>query len=84
MFEKIQVAHAGLIPIKLAFCTTPGPEPFPLRQACNVPYYLDALDAHVGSISVTSAQADHQDSIHKFKVVTTVFSEMKPSDLKEP
>ena len=99
MLEKSQVAHAGLVLIKLAFCTTPGPETFPLRQACNVPYYLDALGAHVGSISVTSAQADYHDSFHKFKVVTqrvkawyeraesfgsTVFSEMKPFDIKEP
>ncbi len=99
MLEKSGLAHACLVLIKLAFCTIQGPEPFPLRQACNVPYYLDALGAHVGSISVTSAQAEHQDSFHKFKVITerikawyeraelfepSIFSEMKPSDLKEP
>ena len=99
MPEKSSVALAILILIKLAFCTDTGPEPFPLRQACNVPYYLDALGAQVGSISVTSAHAEHHDSFHKSKVVgerikawyeraeslePTIFSEMKPSDLKVP
>lgn len=99
MLEKGSVAHASLVLIKLAFCTNPGPEPFPLRQACKVPYYLDALGAHIGSISVTSAHGEYHDSVHKFKVTaervkawyeraelleSTTFSEMKPSEFKEP
>ncbi len=99
ILEKSGLAHACLVLIKLAFCTIQGPEPFPLRQACNVPYYLDALGAQVGSISVTSAQAEYHDFFHKFKEITErikawyeraelfeplIFSEMKPSDLKEP
>ncbi len=71
IIEKSGLAHACLVLIKLAFCTIQGPEPFPLRQACNVPYYLDALGAHVGSVGVTSAQAEHHDSFYKFKGINS-------------
>ena len=99
MLEKTRVAHAILVLIKLAFCTDPGPEPFPLRQACSVSYYLDALGIHVGNVSITPAHAEQHDSFHRFRLFTqrvktwyerveslepTVTYETKPSDLKEP
>ena len=62
ILEKGPVAQSILVLIKLAFCTSPGPIPFPLRQACNLPCYLDALGAQIGSVSVTSAHGEHQDS----------------------
>lgn len=98
MSKKALTAHAILVLINLAFFKNPGSETFPLQQACNVPYYLDALSAHVGNISVTPAHAEHHDSFYKFKVVTerikawyeravslepTILAEMKPSDLKQ-
>ena len=99
MLEKCSIAQAIMVLIKLSFCTIPGREPFPFRQACNVPYYLDALSAHVGNISVTSAHAKHHDSSNEFNgrierikawyeraesLEPTLFPEMNPSDLKEP
>lgn len=99
MLEKGLVAHAIIVLIKLAFCTNTGPEAFSLRRACNVAYYLDALGAQVGSISITPVHAEHHDSFYKFRVLAERikawyeraeslepidFSEMKPSDLKDP
>ena len=70
MSEKALTAHAMLVLINLEFSKIPGSETFPLQQTCNVLYYLDALGAHVGSISVTPAHAEYHDSFYKFKVVT--------------
>ena len=98
MLEKGPVAHALLVLIKLAFCTNPGHEPFPLRQACNVRYYLDTLGSHIGGISTIPANAEHRDQFQMFRMIAervkawyeraeslepTIFSEMRQSDLKE-
>lgn len=96
MLEKGPVAQATLILMRLAFYPSSGPERFPLRQACNVPYYLDALAALIESISVTPAHADHQDWFQRLKVMgprikawyereeslEPIFCGTKPSDLK--
>ena len=99
MMEKSTIAYAIIVLIKLAFCTDPGTEDFPLRQASSVPHYLDALGALVGSISVTAAHAEQHDSFRRFKLLAervkdwyeraqslepTVFADMKPSELKGP
>lgn len=99
MLEKCTFFEAIMVLIKLSFCTIPGREPFPFRQACNVPYYLDAISAHIHSISATSVHAQHHDSFNEFNLRAqrikawyerasssepTIFPEMKPSDLKEP
>ena len=99
MMEKSTLAYAIIVLIKLAFCTNPGTEPFPLRQASSVTYYLDALGALIGSISVTAADAQQHDSFRRFTLLTervkawyeraqsskpTTFVEMKPSELKGP
>ena len=63
-----------------------GPEPFPLRQMCNVPYYLRALVARVGSyesfkfretIERLKTGYEHAESLEP-----TLVSEMKPSHLR--
>lgn len=99
LMEKSTIAYAITVLIKLAFCTNPGTEPFPLRHASSVPYYLDALGALVGSISVTAAHAAQHDSFRRFTLLAervkawyeraqslepTSFFEMKPSELKGP
>ena len=99
MLEKCLFAEAMMVLIKLSFCTIPGREPFPFRQACNVPYYCDAIGAHIRSISVTSVHAQHHDSCNELNVRAqrikawyerasssepTIFPEIKPFDLKEP
>ena len=99
LLEKSSFAEAIMVLIKLSFCTIPGREPFLLRQACNVPYYLDAIGAHISSISVTSAHVQHHDSFNEFNIRAqrikswyeragssdpTLIPELKPSDLKVP
>ena len=51
--ERGTQSHATIVLIRLAFVKYPGPDPFPLRQACNVRYYMDALADHLGSIQST-------------------------------
>ena len=99
ILEKCSFVEAIMVLIKLSFCTIPGREPFPFRQACNVPYYCDAIGAKIRSISATSVHAQPHDSYNEFNVRAqrikawyerasslepTIFPEMKPSDLKEP
>ena len=51
--ERGQQSHATIVLIRLAFIKGPGPEKFPLRQACDVRNYMNALADHLGSIQST-------------------------------
>lgn len=96
MLEKGPVAQASLTLIKLALCPSPGPERFPLRQACKVTYYLDAMAALGDSISATSTYADHHGWFQRVKEIgarlrawyereeslESISCGTKPSDLK--
>lgn len=99
LLEKSSFAEAIMVLIKLSFCTVPGQEPFLLRQACNVPYYLDAIGAQISRISVTSAHVQHHHSFNEFSIRAqrikswyeragssdpSLMPELKPSDLKVP
>lgn len=92
--ERGQLAHAATILIKLAFSTNLGLDNFPLREACNVSYYLDALAEHLGSISARLPDDGCPDSFSVLKTMTerikswyesTEFFEQagSPSDLKD-
>ena len=83
--------RAVTVLIKLSFCKNLGVDSFPLREACNVSYYLDALSGHLGRMS---AGKPDEDSVSTFKTMTervkswyesTEFFEQAgaPSDLKD-
>ncbi|KAF6227633.1 hypothetical protein HO173_012073 [Letharia columbiana] len=93
-FERGRLAHAVTVLIKIAFCASPGLENFPLREACNVSYYLDALTEHLGSMSANLPDDGCPDSFSAFKAmgerIKSWYERMEffeqvgsPSDLKD-
>lgn len=92
--ERGQLAHVITVLIKVAFSSNLGLDNFPLREACNVSYYLDALVRHLGSISANLPNEGHPDSFSAFKAMaerikswyenTEFFEQVgSPSDLKD-
>lgn len=65
--ERGQLLHAITVLFKVAFCTTLGLDNFPLREACNVSYYLDALAEHLGSMSSNTPDEGFPDSFSTIK-----------------
>lgn len=92
--EKGQLAHAMTVLIKIAFCKNLGLDNFPLREACNVSRYLDAVAEHLGRASANVPDDGHPDSFSVFKAQaerikgwyegTEFFEQVgTPSDLKD-
>lgn len=50
-YEEGQHKHVTIFLIKLAFQRGPDPDRFPLRQTCQVSFYLSASTVYFGSIS---------------------------------
>ena len=71
--EKMQLAHAIVVLIKLSFCTHTNLG-LRFRQACKVPYYLGAIAAYAGKISSTPVDGDHHDSFRVFERLMTHLS----------
>ena len=92
--ERGQMAYAVTVLLKLAFSTNLGLEKFPLREACRVTYYIDAMVEHLGSASANIADAGSEDSPASFKPMaerlkcwyerTEFFEQVgAPADLKD-
>lgn len=67
--ERGQLAHAVTVLLKLAFCTNLGLEKYPLRELCNVSYYVDALVGHLCSGSANLPDEGLADSSSAFKTM---------------
>ena len=92
--DRGQLAHAATVLMKIAFSKNLGLDNFPLREACNVSYYLDAVVGHLGSTSASLPDDGSPDSFSALKIMaerikswyeSTEFFEQvgSPSDLKD-
>ncbi|KAL9066243.1 MAG: hypothetical protein Q9161_007700 [Pseudevernia consocians] len=68
--ERGQLAHAMGVLIKISFCTNLGLDNFPLREACNVSHYLDALAEHLGSSTANLPDDGCPESFSAFKAMS--------------